>query len=55
MNYACYFYVLWNHSVYVFFDTDHHHKSHIHVKYSDQEAVVQIPNGEILAGEIQKN
>ena len=28
---------------------------HIHVKYQDDEAVVSIPNGDVLEGQIQAN
>lgn len=38
-----------------FSDTDKHHKPHIHVSYQGQEAVVEIPNGEVLEGSIQRN
>jgi len=36
-----------------YFDTRRHHLPHIHVKYQDQEAVVTIPSGEILEGELR--
>jgi len=35
-----------------FFDDRRHHLPHIHVKYQDQEAVISIPNGEVLEGSI---
>lgn len=38
-----------------FFDTRRHHHPHIHIKYQDQEAVVTIPNGDVLEGEIKPN
>jgi hypothetical protein len=38
-----------------FFDTHRHHRPHIHVKYSDQEAVLAIPGGEVLEGELKAN
>ncbi len=38
-----------------FFDTRRHHRSHIHVKYQDQEAVIAIPGGEVLEGELKPN
>ena len=38
-----------------FFDQGKHKAPHIHVKYQGEEAVVGIPDGEILAGEIQAN
>jgi hypothetical protein len=36
-----------------FFDTGRHKRPHIHVKYQGDEAVVAIPDGEILEGAIQ--
>lgn len=33
-----------------FFDAVTHHRPHIHVRYQDQEAVVSIPEGELLEG-----
>jgi hypothetical protein len=36
-----------------YLDTRRHHLPHIHVKYQDQEAVIAIPSGEILEGELQ--
>lgn len=38
-----------------FFDEERHHKPHIHAKYSDQEAVIEIPSGTVLAGTIKKS
>jgi len=38
-----------------FFDRRRHHVPHIHVKYQDQEAVVSIPSGELLEGELKPN
>ena len=38
-----------------FFDTRRHHLPHIHVKYQDQEAVIAIPSGEVLEGELRPN
>jgi|GEM_PF-4221128 len=34
------------------FDTQKHHEPHIHVYYQDQSAIVAIPSGEVLDGEI---
>ncbi len=34
------------------FDTQKHHDPHIHVYYQDQSAIVAIPSGEVLDGEI---
>lgn len=36
-----------------FFDNEKHHVPHIHVKYQGQEAVVSIPEGELLEGNIK--
>ncbi|NOT01590.1 MAG: DUF4160 domain-containing protein [Phycisphaerales bacterium] len=33
-----------------FLDNRRHHRPHIHVKYQDHEAVIAIPDGEILEG-----
>ena len=33
-----------------YFDKRQHHIPHIHVKYQDQEAVIAIPDGEVLEG-----
>jgi Domain of unknown function (DUF4160) len=33
-----------------YLDTKRHHLPHIHVKYQENEAVVQIPNGEVVDG-----
>ena len=38
-----------------FFDRRRHHVPHVHVKYQDQEAVVSIPGGELLEGELKPN
>jgi hypothetical protein len=35
-----------------FFDTRQHHRPHVHVKYQGQEAVVAIPEGEVLDGSL---
>lgn len=32
-----------------------HHTPHIHVKYQDQEAVISIPDGEIIDGNLKSN
>lgn len=34
-----------------FVDNRQHHQPHIHVKYQDDEAVVSIPEGELLDGQ----
>lgn len=36
-------------------DTKQHHLPHIHVEYQGMEAVISIPNGEILVGELATN
>lgn len=36
-----------------YLDDKKHHRPHIHVRYSDQEAVISIPDGEILEGELK--
>lgn len=38
-----------------FFDTGKHKRPHIHVKYQGEEAVIAIPDGEVLEGNIQGN
>lgn len=38
-----------------YLDTRKHHVPHIHVKYQDQEAVISIPDGELLEGELKAN
>ena len=35
-----------------FIDNRKHKHPHIHVKYQDSEAVISIPNGELLDGEL---
>ena len=38
-----------------YFDNRRHHLPHIHVKYGDQEAVISIPEGELIEGELRSN
>jgi hypothetical protein len=38
-----------------YFDKRQHHIPHIHVKYQDQEAVIAIPDGEVLEGQLKSN
>ena len=38
-----------------YLDTRKHHVPHIHVKYQDQEAVISIPEGDLLEGELKAN
>ena len=36
-----------------YFDIERHHLPHIHVRYQDQEAVLAIPDGRLLEGNLQ--
>jgi hypothetical protein len=36
-----------------YFDNKKHHLPHIHVQYSDEEAVISIPDGDVLEGSIK--
>ncbi len=38
-----------------YFDNRRHHEPHIHVRYSDEEAVVSISDGELIEGSIRAN
>lgn len=38
-----------------YFDTKKHHLPHIHVSYADKEAVLQIPEGNLLEGSLPAN
>lgn len=38
-----------------YFDNQKHQRPHIHVRYQDDEAVIAIPNGELLEGSLQKS
>ena len=38
-----------------YLDNKKHHLPHIHVKYQDQEAVMRIPEGEIIEGNLPSN
>lgn len=38
-----------------FFDNRRHKKPHIHVKYQDDEAVISIPDGELIEGNLKSN
>ena len=38
-----------------FLDTKQHHKPHIHVRYAEDEAVYQIPDGFLLQGLLPAN
>jgi len=37
------------------FDKRQHHLPHIHVRYQEQEAVLSIADGDVLAGELKPN
>lgn len=37
-----------------FYDEGQHHEPHIHVKYQDEEAVLRIPDGEVLDGSLPR-
>lgn len=36
-----------------YFDNRQHQLPHIHVKYGDEEAVIEIPNGEMIEGSLR--
>jgi hypothetical protein len=38
-----------------YFDNRQHHAPHIHVKYQDGEAVLSIPDGQVLEGKLKAN
>jgi hypothetical protein len=38
-----------------YLDNRKHHTPHIHVKYQEQEAVIDIPDGNLLEGSIPSN
>jgi hypothetical protein len=38
-----------------FFDNRRHHVPHVHVRHQDEEAVIQIPTGELLEGSLKSN
>lgn len=38
-----------------YLDNRRHHSPHIHVKYQEQEAVISIPDGEVIEGSIKPN
>jgi len=35
-----------------FFDNRQHHRPHVHVKYQGEEAVISIPEGDVLEGSL---
>lgn len=38
-----------------FFDNKEHKKPHIHVRYQENEAVVALPSGDVLGGDLPAN
>jgi shikimate kinase len=38
-----------------YLDNRRHHLPHIHVKYQEQEAVISIPDGKLLEGNLKSN
>jgi hypothetical protein len=38
-----------------YFDNRRHHEPHIHVEFSGEEAVISIPDGEVIEGTIRGN
>ncbi|MEW6235827.1 MAG: DUF4160 domain-containing protein [Candidatus Omnitrophota bacterium] len=38
-----------------FFDNRQHHLPHIHIQYQDQEAVISLPDGDVLEGSLRSN
>lgn len=38
-----------------YLDNKRHHVPHIHVKYQGQDAIIAIPDGKILEGDIKSN
>lgn len=38
-----------------YFDNQHHHMPHIHVEYQEQRAIIEIPSGQLIAGELPAN
>ena len=36
-----------------YFDNRRHHRPHIHVQYSDEEAVISIPDGNLMEGSLR--
>ena len=37
-----------------YFDNRKHHQPHIHVQYSDEEAVISIPEGSLMEGSLRR-
>lgn len=38
-----------------YLDRQRHHLAHIHVRYQEQEAVITIPDGAVIDGELKAN
>lgn len=38
-----------------YFDNKKHHLPHVHVQYSNEEAVISIPDGEVIEGSLRSN
>ena len=38
-----------------FFDNKKHHNPHIHVSYQGEEAIIQIPDGNVIEGSLKSN
>lgn len=38
-----------------YFDKDRHHLPHIHARYQEQEAVLSVPDGTSLEGQLKSN
>ena len=38
-----------------YFDNRRHHEPHIHVQYGEEEAVISIPEGNVIEGSIRSN
>lgn len=37
-----------------YYDDQQHNLPHIHVRYGEQKCILQIPDGDILAGELDR-
>ena len=38
-----------------YFDNRRHHEPHIHVQYGEEEAVISIPEGNVIEGSVRPN
>ena len=52
IGHGCFDNVLWNYYFHVLLCNRQHHFPHIHVKCQDKEAVIRIPDGEIIEGDL---